>query len=371
MRLRLIIACTALQTLPSCAPDRPDPGPVTGATATGSLTISAAPVRTIAPTDSDGAPRLANIADATRLGAGTIVVVDRGVQAVLFFDSTGQLSSEVGRAGQGPGEYRAVGGIGQCAPDTLFVWDPGNDRLSVLDARGNFLRAYPLAHQLVGHYCAGAGSFVVWERFLNSTAPGPGSPPVRGVAQLVSTSGQVMGVLGEFQAGENRPLGALPQFAVTGQGVYVGTADTAMVSLYAPDGRLLRSLVVGERRRAPTDAEYDAAVAALATSIPGTSAERATMRAFLRERFPKPKYLPAYRAVLADPAGRVYVVTSPRGTGVTDVAVFDPTGASIGQLRIPGDLDLVEVGAGYLLGIREDEAEGSAVVEYELGIGGS
>ncbi len=352
----------------SCRSDTSSAPRPPGASATGSLSISADPILSLSPQDSSGAPLLGNLADATRLSSGLIAVVDRDIQAVLILDSAGQLVLQAGRRGQGPGEYEAVRGIGQCAPDTLFVWDVSNQRMSVLDAQGTFIRSFALPMAPVAGYCAEAAEFIVWERFLNSTAPGADQPPVRGVANLISAAGERVGSLGELQAGENRPLGAVTQFAPAVNGIWVGTSDTTVIRLLARDGRELGSVSAGEGHRAPSAAEYDAAIAALAATVPGTVDQMAEMRAFLRKRFPPPRYVPAYRALLTNGNGVLFVVTSPLGLGTTDLSVFDASGASLGTLTLPGDVEVVEVGEQYLLGITDDENGNARVVQHGLDI---
>ncbi len=61
--------------------------------------------------------------DGTRLPAGTIVVADAWVKAILFFDPSGRTARRVGREGSGPGEFRGPGWVQRCSGDSLFVWD--------------------------------------------------------------------------------------------------------------------------------------------------------------------------------------------------------------------------------------------------------
>ncbi len=184
---------------------------------------------------------------------------------------------------------------------------------------------------------------------------------------LVSASGDSTGGLGDIQAGQVRPLGAVTQFAVTKAGIYVGTADTALVSLYGRSGRVLRSVAVGNARRTTTAAEYDATLARLINTVPGTADEAASMREFLLNRFPMPKYLPSYRAIFTNGNGVLFVVTSPLGDGITELQVFDQDGANIGEVRIPEDLEVFEIGSDYLLGMSADAEGEQRLVVYELG----
>lgn len=350
----------------ACAGEPHSVSSAAGATATGSLSISATPIQTISPVDSEGVPVLGNIADATRLSSGMIAVVDRRVDAVTFIDSKGEVVGQSGRTGDGPGEFRSVAGVGQCAPDTLFVWDRMNDRMSLLDTTGALQRSYRPPGQPLDRYCAGAAQYIVWKSLSTIGSATADTPPIRGTALLVSAMGDSVGSLGEIQAGQIRPLGAVTQFAVIDAGVYVGTADTAVVSLYGRTGQKLRSVQVGNANRAPTAAEYDAAITSLTNTVPGTAEQIATMQEFMRKRFPMPKVLPAYRAIFTNGNGALFVLTSPLGNGVTELQAFDEAGTNIGAIHIPGDLEIFELGTDYLLGLLEDAGGLQRLVVYEV-----
>lgn len=357
---------TALLAVWSCAGKPGTAGTGIAATATGSLSISATPIQTIAPSDSEGIPVFGNIADATRLSSGMVVVVDRRIESVTFVDTNGVVAWQSGRTGDGPGEFRFIRGIGQCAPDTLFVWDHMNGRMNVLGPDGAFLSAYRPQGDPVDRYCASSRQYLVWTKYVNVGNPSTDSPPIRAVAVLLSATGDSVGSLGEIQAGQDWPLGAITQLAVTDAGVYIGTADTAVVSLYGWFGQRLRSVEVGNAHLTATAVEYDAALTSLISTVPGTAEQAASMREFMLKRFPMPKYLPAYRAIFTNGNGALFVVTSPLGDGVTELQVFDQSGANIGEVHIPVDLEVFEIGTDYLLGMSEDAAGEQRLVLYSL-----
>jgi hypothetical protein len=295
-----------------------------------------------------------------------IAVVDRRIEAVTFVDPKGVVTGQSGRAGEGPGEFRFIRGIGQCAPDTLFVWDHSSGRMNILGPDGAFLSAYRPQGDPVDRYCASSRQFLVWTKYVNMGNPSADSPPLRAVAVLLSAGGDSLGSLGEIQAGQDWPLGAITQLAVSGTGIYMGTADTAVVSLYGRSGERLRSVDVGETRRATTAAEYDAALTSLISTVPGTAEQTASMREFMLKRFPMPKYLPAYRAIFTNGNGVLFVVTSPLGDNITELQAFDGVGASLGKIRIPADLEIFEIGTDYLLGMSVDAEGEQRLIVYSL-----
>ena len=60
---------------------------------------------------------------------------------ILSFDSSGGFVAHIGRSGQGPGEYSNPLPIIQSEYDSVYVFDPGNSRMSVLNPAGDFSRS--------------------------------------------------------------------------------------------------------------------------------------------------------------------------------------------------------------------------------------
>lgn len=84
------------------------------------------------------------------------------------------------------------------------------------------------------------------------------------------------------------------------------------------------------------------------------------------KRFPMPKYLPAYRAIFTNGNGALFVVTSPLGDGITELQAFDRQGTTIGEVHIPVDLEVFEIGTDYLLGMSADAEGEQQLVVYSL-----
>lgn len=68
-----------------------------------------------------------------------IYVSDWRAPAIHHFDARGRYLGQVGRAGDGPGEYRIPVTIGTRG-DSLWLWDPGHHRATVWDAGGRVVR---------------------------------------------------------------------------------------------------------------------------------------------------------------------------------------------------------------------------------------
>jgi len=62
---------------------------------------------------------------------GYVYVPDNGYYSVRVFSSSGDFLTEVGRQGQGPGEFQSLSDVAIGARDSLFVYDDINRRISV------------------------------------------------------------------------------------------------------------------------------------------------------------------------------------------------------------------------------------------------
>src|ERR1700741_1142587 len=89
----------------------------------------------------EGAPeqQLDRVTDALRLPDGSIVVANEGSAELRYFAADGRFLDAAGRAGDGPGEVRAIARLWPARGDTVVAYDPLLKRLT------SFARAGRLA----------------------------------------------------------------------------------------------------------------------------------------------------------------------------------------------------------------------------------
>lgn len=75
---------------------------------------------------------------------GSIFVADLHPQSVKRFDARGQFVRQIGREGEGPGEYRSLLGLEMLSSGELAVWDLGNRRVTIYGAAGEYARSFPV-----------------------------------------------------------------------------------------------------------------------------------------------------------------------------------------------------------------------------------
>jgi hypothetical protein len=108
---------------------------------------------------------------------------------ILVFSGNGRFIRTIGKAGRGPGEYTRIAFITLGAGDSLYVFDQGNARLTVLSPAYDVVRAVPIMGQFFFATELGKNRFVA-----NAHLPSPehiGQP-----LRTMSTEGVVQAVYG-------------------------------------------------------------------------------------------------------------------------------------------------------------------------------
>jgi hypothetical protein len=333
--------------------------------ASGRLTVDSSPFVAIPGPATPDSGLITHVKGATRLSAGTIVIADGysgHEQSLKGFGNNGQLVWSSGRQGGGPGEFQALGWFAQCGQDSLFTWDDAQSRLSVLDAGGQLARVgtLPGVPLSVNMACSRSGNFAIM------TSPAPSSPLAEQFPRLTSrltvvdSRGDSLWSLPDVYLGQNRPLGTITRLALGNDRLYVGTGDSAYVDEYDLSGQLIATFQVGEASRQPRLKQYEQAIDQLLGQMPGKPEDKKTAKEQLL-KIPMPDRLPSYSGLLVDPSGMLWVVTSLPGDDTTRIRAFTPSGESVGEIRLPFALRILEVGSDYLLGVRQGK-DGQEVV---------
>lgn len=100
--------------------------------------VAPEPSLSIGVLDGDAAYQLHQVGGAARLPDGNIAVVNSGSSQLRIYDAAGTLVSQHGRAGEGPGEFRAAGRLYMFG-DTIGVYDTRLQRMSLHAQDGTYL----------------------------------------------------------------------------------------------------------------------------------------------------------------------------------------------------------------------------------------
>ena len=124
-----------------------------------SWSIESEPSRVLGGFD-DGSATLYRVSDLAVLPDGTMTVVNGGAQELLVFDLEGDVPTRIGRAGDGPGEFRWLNGV-LARADSIVAVDGSRLRFSVFSPDGTLVREFTAATgpgELSGMRAASLGS---------------------------------------------------------------------------------------------------------------------------------------------------------------------------------------------------------------------
>jgi hypothetical protein len=338
--------------------------------------VNPRPAVTIHGTTAGGDVLFGNPTGVARLSTGEIAVADGSPSApmIVFFDGEGHKLRAVGRTGAGPGEYRTISWMRQCAPDTLYAYDLWLQRIEVLDRDGSFVREFrtPIDANLAD--CSPSGQVAIVGDFARDTPPSPTLRSATGPLLLTDARGSVLHSVAEVPvydlafttvAGRMVRLASpFPSVALAGERVYVGPSDSSSILVFALDGRRMASIPVRVARRAPEPRHLDAAADLMVSFAPP-----GTLRDRMRERYrstPAAERLPPFSTLFVDPDGVLWANLSVPGDTDTVLRAFGTTGAVLGELRLPLALRVFEIGRDYVLGGYEDDDGEPVVALYRL-----
>ena len=371
MRVRPSLALLSLAILASCTGEKAAVQSQEGkpARADVHLSVDDSALLTIpGPGSSDTSSLLTHPVGAARLADGTIAIADGyggHEQSIKGFNASGKLIWSAGRHGGGPGEFQVLGWLGQCGGDGVYTWDVGRARLAQFDSQGKLIREgeLPGPPLPVNLTCSRTGTFAMM------TSPDQMPVPMR--AQRIfsriivaSARGDSLAGLPEVYLGQTSPLGTITRLALSQDRLYLGTGDSAWVDEYDLKGKRTGSIRVGGALRPATAHHFDRAIDQMMNIMAGTPANRAMMKKMILARTKMPDHLPPYTALLTDPRGDLWVVTTVAGDDSTVLHAFSPGGDSLAMVRLPAGMQIFEVGGDYILGAYTDSTGQEVVAEY-------
>ncbi len=351
----------------------------------GALTIpwqvDARPLLRIGSVTGDPDHELDRVSGAVRLSGGRIVIANGGSLELLYYGRDGYLLRRVGGRGGGPGEFLELEWLSRYGPDSILAFDVRNHRVSYFDSDGNFGRSVRLepnaeipVPRLVGFFADGSllathGAFVLG-----------GDPPIRverpaislfryepdgnSAIPLASFPGPEwviapIGPVGQWER-RQRPFGRSTVFAAAGDRFYVGDNATHEIRAYSIDGRLIQVI----RSVAVPLPIGDADIRAFEDSALATADARARrqLHSLFENLPPPPSTYPAFAPeVRVDDGLNVWVrETSRMGEARSEWSVFSAGGGLLCTVEMPPEINVLDIGDDYVLGLQRDSMD----VEY-------
>lgn len=348
----------------------------------GGWRVGSEPVLRIGVVEGEAAYQLAQVVGAVRLGDGGVAVADAGAQEVRFFGPEGRVRQVVGGTGSGPGEFTGLSSLGAAPGGGVWAYDLPLRRITWLDAGGDVrgMLTLPSEPALLAAVGVAGSSFVLKQLWgaravAGSERVGLRRDPIAYVT--VDTATAAVDTLGLFPGREvyvsdeggrgvmSRPALARNSVAAVRDGqVVIGSQATWELAEYALDGTLLR------RVRLPAELQVDPADVerAIDRYVEAVEPERRPGLRAMLERMPEPATRPAYGALLADRAGRLWV--SDWSVIHTELperwTVLDTDGRWLGAVEMPERFYPLDIGGDWILGTERDAMDVEYVVVYPL-----
>jgi hypothetical protein len=319
---------------------------------------------------------------------GGVYVFDGQVPALRYYGADGRFVRQLGREGEGPGEYKdmALGLAIRRGDGRVVMRDPRNGRLNVYDPDGSPSDSWPVASGLyTGQATALDDADEMYLKIL-AGQPEPGKPwPIALLhldAQGAIRDTIVPPTLADEPPAPNGWFSVAKLWAVARDGgVLVGVNDRYVIKHYRRDGTVLRIVRDGPRPRVLPEeqAEYEARDAWTRKN----QGQFATP-----ERSPVPDRKPVFKEIASGEDGRIWVrryeeavkgepMQSPQRAGgevppaltwrePTVYDVFESDGAFLGSLRVPRGTTLSVFRGDRVWGVRRGEFGEAYVVRYRI-----
>lgn len=345
--------------------------------------ITDRPVLAIGVLEGPEAYQMYRVGGVLQLEDGRIVVSNGGTQQVRYYDRSGLIVHEVGSEGEGPGEFRGLGSLMRFRGDSLLAFDRQLRRVTVLDGQGRVSRTFPVEAggtgfpMAIGWLEPGGLASIVWRFGMDEEfETGYRRDPLE--VSTYDAEGRHLATLGTWPGMETRmeigesfmrtmavPFGRASFAATSSDHVYVGTSDRWRIEVRDASGALT-GLIRRSRPLDPVEPSHREAFREEYLARANDEEARQRLAADLtsvkwQETFP------AFSALTVDALGDLWVGAADRpGEDGRTWTVFDPEGRLLGDVTLPADLTVHDVGTDYVAGVYRDELEVEFVLVYGL-----
>jgi len=349
-----------------------------GWTGSDAWSVPAEPPVRLGVAGADQGDQFHRVAGGVLLGDGRIAIANAGSQQIRWYDPSGTLVAQAGRAGQGPGEFSGLAAIARMPGDSVVAYDVRLRRLTVLGPTGSLVRVASLE---IGNHVGMEfpslegvlhdGTLLMAGRIMDTGEMEEG--PVRAAMPVyrVAPDGRLLDSLRTFHGWEAtvimrrtadvvgpaitaRPFGRSTSITPLGSGFAAGTPIAFEYEVFDARGAPTTIVRLERRPRALTDSDIEAYRASIQDRLPDEAGQRALRQQ--AEDWVYPETLPAYGAgLMGDPAGNLWVPSFTLGPDPPSRwSVFDPAGRYLGDVDVPARVDVLDIGEDRLLGLWRD-----------------
>ncbi len=343
-------------------------------------TVGADPLVEIGASAVDPADQLGFVVSADRLSTGEIVILDALLPAVRVYSAAGHHLRDIGRAGDGPGEFREPMAL-QIVADTMIVLDRIGRR-TWFSAAGEVHRADRI---VLGPFCDGD---------YNARPGGllpDGSLLVRCEQRLFGRVRgeyrQIVGLLRERRSGAVDAIGWFPAdsgrtdrrgvpvprpyvprspllWTAAADRIFVASADDPRVQLFTREAVQGGGFTVPAKPQAVTARHIEEDRAEALRPVRTDNDRRVVLE--WMEGSPRAARTPALRALLAVSREELWIETWVRSAAGSHWLVVNGSGDPLAQVRLPVGITLLAAGGDWVMGLWRDPYGVERVRLYRL-----
>jgi hypothetical protein len=365
------------------------------------------PTRTFTKPVAEFEEPFTSVGSVRELSNGRVIVSDSRDRVVQLLDFGSGEAVQVGREGQGPGEYSFPGGVYAAPGDTTLLYDPLSQRLLLIAPNGKPAGQHSLRREgsgpgpsLLGQL-RGTDSRGRLYSQASGIRVGAGGPPessdsvpivrydrgsqkadtVTFIMQAKSNT-QVSGGQGNMRVvvGAANPLAPRDEWAVAPDGrVAVVTPEPYRVRWIAPNGAKTTGPVINVPKVKVSDADKAAIEkqrasggAVMMTRSEGPGGASAQARTLAASALPPltdwPEHKPPFvgGAATVAPNGELWVRRTLAGDPQQMYDVFDAKGQRVAQVQLPKGTRLAGFGKGSAYLIRLDADDLQYIQKYSM-----
>jgi sugar lactone lactonase YvrE len=273
---------------------------------------------------------------------GNIWVLEFSTQEIRIFDLSGHHVRNIGRKGQGPGEFVYPDGMALAPDGLVWVHDPQNGRFSIFSQEGKFVRQQLAVSRGYGHVWRGGIDTKgrIWDALIEN------SPDAR-----------MRRASGDWKQVDTLSLPVCRLASASPEAAVIKLPRGGMTLPYYPGPVTAVDYSSGTMWCAPTSAEYRvfrvgmekpdtlARISVRAEPVPVTSQERDSVIAGVKEFMKRageasvdwsriPKYKPLLVGAFVDSDGRLWLQRE-NSAARSVLDVFSPLGKPLGTVRFP------------------------------------
>ncbi len=348
-------------------------------------TIADHPALQIGTLDGDPDYQFFRIVAAVRLPNEHIVVANGGTSQIVAYDRSGTHLWTAGGRGEAPGEYRLITGLATGPGDSLWIYDFGLRRFTILTTTGDVVRTVSIGASLSAPGAIGRlrdGSFLVKEAW-SGLAHGQDAlglerlpvaiarfgPDGEGPDTIATVPGREVFLGTE----DGRMVMSAPLFgrntsaAMRAGRLAVGDQETFQIAIHSAQGKLQRLARVPAVDLSISASDVSAMKAA---RLERESENERAMLARHLDAMDVPPTRPAFGDIMIDPQDYLWVSDyTSYPTVARSWRVFSPNGELLGTIDLPVRFRLLDIGDDFVLGVYRDDSDVEYVQLYALARG--